>query len=490
MVLAASWFLAGCGKDTGADKQQAGPHPQAGQAVGQDDAKIHAALAQLSPEDRKLAEEQKYCAVMTDHRLGSMWAPLKVLVKDEPVFLCCKGCEKKALASPDKTLATAKELRARAAGAGAERGAKAGQRANLTVLRVPDKGIQPQVAVDGKGAVHLIYFRGDPGSGDIFYVRSEDAGDKFSRPIRVNSGPGSAIAVGNIRGAQLAVGKNGRVHVAWMGTDKATAKGPKGESPMLYTRLNDAGTAFEKERNVIQSAYGLDGGGSVAADEAGTVYVAWHAAEPGSEGEGSRCVWVARSTDEGKTFQRERRANTEPTGACGCCGMRAFADSKGVVYVLYRSAKEEVHRDMYLLTSADSGAHFLGEKVHDWEVKTCPASTAAFAEGAGSVLEAWETDGQVYFARTDRTSGKRSQPIAAPGDGKERKHPAVAANAKGETILVWTEGMSWDRGGSVAWQVFDPDGQPTQVRGRAEGVPTWSLVAVFARPEGDFTVVY
>jgi hypothetical protein len=51
--------------------------------------------------------------------------------------------------------------------------------------------------------------------------------------------PGSAIAVGNIRGAQTSVERNGRVHVAWNGT------APTGRLPMLYARLNDAGSAFE-----------------------------------------------------------------------------------------------------------------------------------------------------------------------------------------------------------------------------------------------------
>lgn len=46
---------------------------------------------------------------------------------------------------------------------------------------------------------------------------------------------------------------------------------------MLYTRLNDAGDGFEPQRNVIQKRPGLDGGGSIAADAEGNVYVAWHA---------------------------------------------------------------------------------------------------------------------------------------------------------------------------------------------------------------------
>ena len=66
----------------------------------------------------------------------------------------------------------------------------------VSLLRVPNGGIQPQAMVDRKGTVHLIYFSGDPRAGDIFYVRSV-AGETFSAPIRVNSRPGSAIAIGN-----------------------------------------------------------------------------------------------------------------------------------------------------------------------------------------------------------------------------------------------------------------------------------------------------
>ena len=59
---------------------------------------------------------------------------------------------------------------------------------------------------------------------------------------------------------------------------------------MLFTRLNDSGTAFEPERNLIQKAYGLDGGGTLAADDQGHVYVFWHAPIPGTTGEQNRRV--------------------------------------------------------------------------------------------------------------------------------------------------------------------------------------------------------
>jgi len=80
----------------------------------EDEAEIKANLGKLSAKDRKLALKQKYCAVQNDERLGSMGVPVKLLIQDQPVFLCCKNCKKKALTNPDKTLAKVKELKEKA----------------------------------------------------------------------------------------------------------------------------------------------------------------------------------------------------------------------------------------------------------------------------------------------------------------------------------------------------------------------------------------
>jgi hypothetical protein len=72
---------------------------------------VKANLAKLSPEDRALAEKQKYCVEQPDELLGSMGVPVKVSIKGDTVFVCCKSCEKNARKDPDKAIAKAKELR-------------------------------------------------------------------------------------------------------------------------------------------------------------------------------------------------------------------------------------------------------------------------------------------------------------------------------------------------------------------------------------------
>ncbi|MFN3648564.1 MAG: hypothetical protein ACK47B_03200 [Armatimonadota bacterium] len=253
--------------------------------------------------------------------------------------------------------------------------ARAAAAAPVELVRPPDGGIQPQVAVDASGQVHLLYYQGQDASGDLFYTRRPAAGGEWAAPLRVNSVPGSAVAAGTIRGGQLALGKGGRPHVVWFGSSRAEAN-PLGGAPVLYSRLSEAGTTFEPQRPLMHASSLLDGGPGIAADRRGGVYVAWHGAEgavaPGKPGPGEekRRVWMAQSADDGRTFAAERAVETEPTGACPCCLTKVFADSSGGVYVLYRTADGKVNRDTYLLSSGDAGKSFRGAQGDRWKIDT------------------------------------------------------------------------------------------------------------------------
>jgi hypothetical protein len=219
------------------------------------------------------------------------------------------------------------------------------------------------------------------------------------------------------------------------------------------------------------------------------VYIAWHAGD--GTGEQNRRVWVVRSSDEGRTFQSEAPADGQQRGVCGCCGMKAFADREGTVYLLYRTAEDKSKRDMVLLTSTDGGKSYAPGLTDPWTIATCPMSNEAFADGPDAVTLAWESSEQVLFAKVDKKRHLTSRPIAAPGSPNGRKHPALALNGRGETILVWDEGTGWERGGALAWQVFDDKGKPTASKGRIDkAIPVWGLAAVYAEPDDSFTIVY
>ena len=371
---------------------------------------------------------------------------------------------------------------------------------HVRAMRAPNDGIQPQAVVDADGTVHLIYFKGQPRAGNVYYVKSTAAAVSFSKPLQVNSHPNSAVAIGTVRGAQMTLGRRGRVHVAWNGSSQALPRGPLNPelppdsphngTPMLYTRLNKSGDAFEPQRNVMGFTFGLDGGGSVAADKKGNVFVIWHAGSGRSAKEVNRTVWIARSTNDGKTFRREFNADPARLGVCGCCGLRSFTGSRGEIFVLYRTATDKVNRDMRLIVGRRRGSRYRGVTLDTWRIPRCVMSTSAMAERKGQLLCAWETKKQVYLGAVKLKTGRLVWRVAAPGWGRNRKHPVLAVNDKDQILLAWTEETAWNRGGSVAWQIYDAKGRPVDGLGKAAGLKVWSLPTAFARKDGSFVLMY
>jgi hypothetical protein len=362
--------------------------------------------------------------------------------------------------------------------------------ATVDVVRVPDRGIQPQAAVDDSGTLHLIYFKGAPANGDLFYVTRPVGQSEFRQPIPVNHIAGSAIAMGTIRGAHLALGKNGRVHVAWMGSGPTAKKGEgtHPESPMFYTRLNDSGSAFEPERNIITWTGGLDGGGSVAADSQGDVYVAWHGRAPdAADGEAGRAMFVAVSADDGRTFAREIQANPTPTGACGCCGMRAFVDGSDNLHLLYRTANP-VSRDMMLLTSSNHARTFKETPVNRWFTQSCPMSSSVMTGKQQGILLATETGDQVEWASLATDGLKPGSAISV--SSAKSGHPSIATNANGDVLVAWAEGAGWAKGGSLKWQLYDTNDAPVELEAPVAEIPTWSFPAAVTAAGNNFVVIY
>lgn len=364
----------------------------------------------------------------------------------------------------------------------------------VRLLRTPDSGLQPQLAIGPHGTRHLLYYKGDPRSGDLFYSSCSEDKTDFAPGIRVNTIDGAACAFGNMRGGQIALAPDGRIHIAWNGSEAAAEhlkdSGVKrhGGEPMLYTRSNADRSAFEPERDLMSRTCALDGGGNITIANDGRISVVWHASLPETESKGElgRQIFMAHSTDRGVTFSTESPIPWpgESPGMCGCCALKAFAD-KDNFYVIFRAAGEKVRRDSHLLTSTDRGQTFTDKVLTKWQLAACPMTTSSVISAPSGPILAWESEKNVYWSRLGGDS------IAAPDRKAERKFPSVAVNAKDEVLLAWCEGMTFGQSGSLHWQVFGKDGKPIEgATGSQNGVPAWSLISAITEPDGSFAIIY
>lgn len=254
--------------------------------------------------------------------------------------------------------------------------------------------------------------------------------------------------------------------------------------------MNDTQSGFEPARDLLGTAAGLDGGSSVASDREGNVYVAWHASKPGNTlGEAGRAVFISHSKDEGRTFSEERPASLPDSGVCACCGIKVFAGNNGQLALLYRSALQMTNRDEILLLSRDYSRTFQLACRDPWVVSTCPMSSASITAAGQSILAAWESRGRCWFSRIDENATFVLKQVGST-EGIRSKHPVAIQNREGDILFVWTEGTAWEKGGSVAWQLYNRAGQPIGEKGKADGVPVWSFATAHAEEDGSFSILF
>ena len=115
-------------------------------------------------------------------------------------------------------------------------------------------------------------------------------------------------------------------------------------------------------------------------------------------------------------------------------------------------------------------------------------SSASLAEAGDGVLAAWETKGQVYFARID-PEDHGCRPDLASGRRRGSQAPGRGGQRGGRDDPGLDRGHGLAERRRLAWQVFDRSGRP-RTEGRVEGgVPVWGLATVVARPDGGFTII-
>lgn len=354
-------------------------------------------------------------------------------------------------------------------------------RADVKSVRVPHGGEVPDVALDAKGVLHLTYGKGLPG--DAFYVRSEDGGQTFSHPAKLNR-RANVVTTGGERGPKVAVGKGGVLHVVWLGYYKSGGG-------LWYTRSADGGKTFAPERKLNSPDYGLDNA-ALAADAEGNVVVLWTGGFPGAKDDPdsptSSPIVLARSTDNGESFSKNeplRSDHPASAHACGCCRLEARI-AGDQLYVAFRGGYKNL-RDPYLLVGPKAGNDFACVKVSDdrWDAE-CPMQGIPFqVDAKGRVLVSWMSRGQAFWAASD-PGGKRFGEKSGVTSGVKNKedYPLALANDRGEVLL------SWVQGGRVRWARYGLRGGLPQDGGDLGPARGRHKHTAFVGADGHFYVVY
>jgi len=307
----------------------------------------------------------------------------------------------------------------------------------VNVIRIPGSGkvLKAERSVDG--TIHLLVDAADGPQ----YLKSKDDGQSFSAAISIVDAAAQKPGL-KFSGWDMAVGKDGRVHVA-LGNNAWKLKLPQDEWSLYYANLAPGAGAFSPLRNLNRKP---SEGFSLAADGHGLVTATFL----------SDKLFAMVSRDNGQTFAASAEIN--PTwDPCNCCTTSTAYGPDGKLAVLYREETNN-ERDMYLaLWDQSSAAKPSRARVSTtpWKVDGCPMTYFTITPTDKGYLAVWPTKGQAYFARLDQ-SGAVLPPgeIKTPGTTGMRTG-LLALSARNEATLV-----AWKNKDVLGWQLYDAKGQP------------------------------
>ncbi|HYV37734.1 MAG TPA: sialidase family protein, partial [Gemmataceae bacterium] len=364
----------------------------------------------------------------------------------------------------------------------------AGARGDVRTVRTPNGGKVPDVVLDAKGVLHMTY--GDRQSGNAYYVQSPDGGKTFTKAVQLNR-RNDTVTVGMERGPRLALGKDGFLHVVWLGFYKAGGS-------IWHTRSTDGGKSFEPEQKLEDPAYGLDNA-ALATDAKGNVFVLWTGGFPGftrdPESDIAAPIIMVRSTDNGKTFSKNELLKSDHPAsghACGCCRLEARigGPDDANLYVAFRGGYKGI-RDPWLLVGKKTENNFRCLSVHADQWKTgCPMQGMPFSvDSTGKVLFSWMSRDRAYWTMSDEGAKTFLAPIATPeknagGAKAKQAFPMAVSNAKKEILLMWTEN------GDARWAMYGADGSATGQHGVAGTKVGQDKPTAFAGTDGQFYIVW
>ncbi len=269
------------------------------------------------------------------------------------------------------------------------------------------KGQMPNMTRDQSNAIHIVYGYGD----SILYISSKD-GKSFTAPELIAVLPKLSAAA--MRGPQIAAAANGLLVTACSAGNIYSYKKMASGQWSKARRINDVNETA-KEALMALSADGLN------------AYAIWLSVKSPR----GQNVYGAKSTDGGKTWNKNILVYSSPGGTvCECCKPSVVVKGNSV-YAMFRNSLDG-NRDLYLIKSADGGNSFGQAKklgTGSWKLNGCPMDGGGLViDRGGSPETVWRREGKIYTA----SPGKPEKEI---GEGRGCSMETVS----NKNIYAWSE---------------------------------------------------
>ena len=243
-------------------------------------------------------------------------------------------------------------------------------------------GNDGQLVVRASESINMLYAaHNDKGKQNLFMSKTKNIGDSFLGKIRVNSEEGEVSAHGE-NGPKLRSGKGRGIFAAWVG-----------ERDIKFSRSMNFGKSFgsairvnDDSGNASQSFFTME----VAPD--GTIFLIWlDGRDKKNSKPGTSSVYIARSVDNGKTFEKNIKISGD---ICPCCRTALAFGENGEVFASWRHVYENNERVVVVATSLDGGNTW-GEPMRvaktGWKINGCAHSGPAMEYVEGKLYIVWYT---------------------------------------------------------------------------------------------------
>lgn len=217
----------------------------------------------------------------------------------------------------------------------------------------------------------------------ILFSKSEDLGNSWSDPIRINDVAGDCFDDDNaVEGAVPMVGPNGEVYVCWAG--------PKG---LVFDKSEDGGQSWLPQDQYLDSMpggwnytipgiYRCNGLPIIACDTSraktrGNIYINWSDQRNGSD---NTDIWLLRSTDGGNNWSERIKVNNDTGKHQQFFTWMTIDQSNGYIYIVFydRRSYSDLNTDVYLAVSKNGGISFENYRIS--EEPFIPDSTLFFGD--------------------------------------------------------------------------------------------------------------